>query len=418
MQTLVTHDKPHRGRAPLRRGRLLAPAAALFAGALLTSCTSDAPPDSPAAASRSAGSDEGGDKPSKFFEQDEYERQLKLGEQTPQGPDGKPWEQMLEPEMTDTARYEKKGSGGTHLCFSNAGVFNPWRQVGLKNMKAEVKLHEEISDFTVLDAQGKDDKQISDIQELAGNKDCDALIVSPNTTATLTPAVKEACGKLPVIVFDRGVETDCAVTFVNPIGGYGYGAVAADFLVDKVKPKGKILALRISPGVDVLETRWSAAKLAFDKSELEVVDAKFTDGDPAKTKSIVADAISRHGSVDGVWMDSGATAVAAVEAFEDAGVDVPPITGEDQQDFLQAWKDKKLTAIAPTYPTFQWRTPVIAALRILDGKEVPKEWKLPQPTITRANLDEYLQEGMPPLHYAMCGCQKMPGFPGDWGGKK
>ncbi|RFC76970.1 substrate-binding domain-containing protein [Streptomyces sp. AcE210] len=402
----------------MTRRRPLAVAAALAAAALLTSCSSDMPADSAAGTASESAAKGGADKPSKFFQQAEYERQLALGKATPEGPADKPWEQMLEPEMTDTAQYEKKGSGGTHLCFSNAGVFNPWRQVGLKDMKAEVKLHKEITDFTVLDAQGKDDKQISDIQELAGNKSCDALIVSPNTTATLTPAVKEACGKLPVIVFDRGVETDCAVTFINPIGGYGYGAVAADFLVDKVKPKGKILALRISPGVDVLETRWSAAKLAFDKSRLDVVDVKFTDGDPAKTKSIVADAISRHGSVDGVWMDSGATSVAAVEAFEDAGVDVPPITGEDQQDFLQAWKEKKLTAIAPTYPTFQWRTPVIAALRVLGGKQVPKEWKLPQPTVTQDNLDEYLQEGMPPLHYAMCGCQDLPGYPKDWGGKK
>ncbi|MFB6679629.1 substrate-binding domain-containing protein [Streptomyces sp. NPDC056390] len=402
----------------MTRRRPLAVAAALAAAALLTSCSSDMPAGSAAGAASESAAKGGADKPSKFFQQAEYERQLTLAKATPEGPADRPWEQMLEPEMTDTAQYKKKGSGGTHLCFSNAGVFNPWRQVGLKDMKAEVKLHKEITDFTVLDAQGKDDKQISDIQELAGNKSCDALIVSPNTTATLTPAVKEACGKLPVIVFDRGVETDCAVTFINPIGGYGYGAVAADFLVDKVKPKGKILALRISPGVDVLETRWSAAKLAFDRSRLDVVDVKFTDGDPAKTKSIVADAISRHGSVDGVWMDSGATSVAAVEAFEDAGVDVPPITGEDQQDFLQAWKDKKLTAIAPTYPTFQWRTPVIAALRVLGGEQVPKEWKLPQPTVTQDNLDEYLQEGMPPLHYAMCGCQDLPGYPKDWGGKK
>ncbi|MFC7303798.1 substrate-binding domain-containing protein [Streptomyces monticola] len=399
-----------------RHRPLLPGAAVLLAAALLTSCTSDAPPDGPAGASPSA-SGAGDGKQSKFFQQAEYERQLELAKATPQGPDGKPWEQMIEPKMADTAAYKKKGSGGIHLCFSNAGVFNPWRQVGLKNMKAEVKLHDEIEEFTVLDAQGKDDKQISDIQELTG-RGCDALIVSPNTTATLTPAVKEACGKLPVIVFDRGVETDCAVTFINPIGGYGYGAVAADFLVDKVEPKGKILALRISPGVDVLENRWSAAKVAFDKSELDVVDVKFTEGDTAKTKSVVADALSRHGSIDGVWMDSGATAVAAVEAFEDAGVDVPPITGEDQQDFLQAWKDKKLTAVAPTYPTFQWRTPVIAALRVLAGKQVPEEWKLPQPTVTQDNLDDYLKDGMPPLHYAMCGCEKLPGFPKDWGGRK
>ncbi|WP_406378737.1 substrate-binding domain-containing protein [Streptomyces sp. NBC_01618] len=392
--------------------------AALLGAALLAGCTSDAPPDAPAAAAGGSSGDPGTGKQSKFFDRAEYDRQLALAGETPQGPAGKPWEQMLRPQLIDTTQYRKKnGADGIHLCFSNAGVFNPWRQVGLKNLRAEAGLHKEITDFTVLDAQGKDDKQISDIQELTG-QGCDALIVSPNTTATLTPAVEQACKKVPVIVFDRGVETDCAVTFINPIGGYGYGAAGADFLVEKVKPQGKILALRISPGVDVLETRWSAAKVAFDKSGLDVVDVKFTDGDPARTKAIVTDAITRNGDIDGVWMDSGATAVAAVEAFEDAGKDVPPITGEDQQDFLQAWKEKKLTAIAPSYPTFQWRTPVIAALKILKGEQVPKEWKLPQPTVTQDTLDQYLEPGMPPLHYAMCGCENLPGFPEKWGGKK
>lgn len=400
--------------------RLAASAAVLLAAVLLASCSSDAPEDDLADDPTASQQTQDGGKRSDFFDQADYERQLRLAEATPKGPVGKPWEQMLEPDaagMVDTARYAKKGSGGLHLCFSNAGVFNPWRQTGLKNMKAEVALHDEITDFTVLDAQGKDDKQISDIQELTG-QDCDALIVSPNTTATLTPAVEEACGKIPVIVFDRGVETDCAVTFISPVGGYAYGAAAADFLVDEVDKGGKIVALRISPGVDVLETRWSAAEIAFEKAGLDVVEVKFTEGDPSKTKSIVSDAIARHGSVDGVWMDSGATAVAAVEAFEDAGEEVPPITGEDQQDFLEAWQDKDLTAVAPTYPTFQWRTPVIAALKILKGEEVPKEWTLPQPVVTQDNLDEYFKEGMPPLHYGACGCEELPGYPGDWGGEE
>ncbi|MBC6462686.1 substrate-binding domain-containing protein, partial [Actinomadura sp. HBU206391] len=317
-------------------------AAAMAAGALavasaLASCSSDAPAGG-ATPGTSTSAAQTGDAQSKFFEQAEYDKQLALRNKTPQGPPDRPWEQMFDPQMVQTGKYKK--SGGIHLCFSNAGVFNPWRQVGLKNMRAEVSQHKEITDFTVLDGQGKDDKQISDIQELTG-KGCDALIVSPNTTATLTPAVTAACGKVPVIVFDRGVNTDCPVTFIHPIGGYAYGATAAEFLVQKVKPGGKVLALRISPGVDVLENRWSAAKLALDKAGMKVVDVKFTDGDPAKTKTIVADAIQRNGGIDGVWMDSGATSVAAVEAFEDAGRDVPPITGEDQQDFLKMWKDKK-----------------------------------------------------------------------------
>ncbi len=268
--------------------------------------------------------------------------------------------------------------------------------------------------FRAIDAEAKDDKQISDIESLVSGGKCDALIVSPNTTATLTPAVEAACKELPVIVFDRGVETDCPVTFIHPIGGYAFGADAAEFLKEKVKPGGKVLALRILPGVDVLETRWSGAKEIFDASELNVVGVEFTDGDAAKTKSIVSDYIQREGQIDGVWMDAGATAVAAVEAFEDAGAEVPPITGEDQQDFLVKWKEDGLTAVAPTYSNYQWRTAVIAADRILSGQEVPKEWVLPQPKVTQENLDQYIKEGMPPLHYALCGCEEMPGFPEVW----
>lgn len=387
--------------------------AATLAGLIVVAagCTSDVPSAGPSGGpSKGAGTGE----QSKFFVQADYDREIALRTATAQGPADKPWEQSLDATMADTAKYKK--AGPYHLCFSNAGVGNPWRQVGIKNMQAEVALHPEIKTFTVADAESKDDKQISDITDLLG-KGCDALIVSPNTTATLTPAVEQACAKVPVIVFDRGVNTKCAVTFINPIGGYAFGATGAEFLIEKVKPGGRILALRILPGVDVLETRWSAAKVAFDKSNLDVAGVEFTDGDPAKTKTIVTNYIQRFGNIDGVWMDAGATAVAAAEAFEDAGKNIPPIVGEDQQDFLKLWQDKKLTAIAPTYPTFQWRTPVIAALRILGGQPVPSPWKLPQPTINEANLGQYVQPNMPPLHYAMCGCTTLPGYPQTWGGK-
>ena len=351
---------------------------------------------------------------SEFFVQEDYDRQLEQREIEPEGPADKPWEQAIEPEMVDTGEFKSNKSGNYNICFSNAAVDNPWRQVGWKTMQEEVKLHDEIGNFRAVDAEASDDKQISDIESLAG-RNCDALIVSPNTTQTLTPAVEEACETgVPVIVFDRGVNTDCPVTFIHPIGGYAYGADAAEFLVENVDAGGKILALRILPGVDVLETRWSAAKVIFDESDLNVVGVEFTDGDAAKTKSIVADYIQREGQIDGVWMDAGATSVAASEAFEDAGVDVPPVTGEDQQDFLVKWQEEGWNTVAPTYPTYQWRTPIIAALKILKGEEVPKEWVLPQPKITNDNLADYVQPDMPPLHYALCGCEDMPGFPGPW----
>jgi ribose transport system substrate-binding protein len=353
---------------------------------------------------------------SEFFVQADYDKQLAQRDIEPEGPADKPWEQMLEPEMRDTTEFKAKKPSGWNLCFSNAAVDNPWRQVGWKTMQAEVKLHKEIANFKAVDAEAKDDKQISDIEELAGGN-CDALIVSPNTTATLTPAVEAACKKVPVIVFDRGVNTDCPVTFVHPIGGYAFGVDGAEFLKENVDAGGKILALRILPGVDVLETRWSGAKVQFDDSDLNVVGVEFTDGDAAKTKSIVSDYLQREGQIDGVWMDAGATAVAAMEAFEDNGQEIPPFVGEDQNDFLTKWSEDGLTAIAPTYSNYQWRTAVIAATKILKGEEVPKEWVLPQPAITQDTLADYVDPNMPPLHYALCGCEDMPGYPETWGGK-
>jgi ribose transport system substrate-binding protein len=392
---------------------------ALFAGACGSDDSEEPTAQDPAAtATEDGGSEPQGDTGpvSEFFVQEDYDTQLAQRDIEPEGDPATPWLQMIEPEMVDTTEYKAKKPSGWNLCFSNAAVDNPWRQVGWNTMQHEVELHDEIANFKAVDAEASDDKQISDIEELA-NGNCDALIVSPNTTATLTPAVEAACEKVPVIVFDRGVDTDCPVTFVHPIGGYAFGVDGAEFLKENVDSGGKILALRILPGVDVLETRWSGAKVQFDDSDLNVVGVEFTDGDAAKTKSIVSDYLQREGQIDGVWMDAGATAVAAMEAFEDNGVDIPPFVGEDQNDFLTKWQEDGLNAIAPTYSNYQWRTAVLAATMILKGEEVPKEWVLPQPAITQDTLADYVDPNMPPLHYALCGCEDMPGYPEDWGGK-
>lgn len=352
-----------------------------------------------------------------FDDPAEFAKQQELLAAEPMGPEGEPWLQHFGEETVDTSQYAQDEPGT--ICFSNAGVNNPWRVVGWTTMQAEVDAQgDAIADFIVTDAEGSDDKQIADIDDLLAGGQCDVMIVSPNTTAALTPAVEKACAEMPVIVFDRGVNTDCPVTFIKPVGGYGFGIQSAEFIAENAPEGGKVLMLRILPGVDVLETRHSAARRILEEAGMEIVGSEFTDGDRAKTKSIVEDYIQREGQLDAVWMDAGATSVAAIEAFEDMGMEVPIVTGEDQQDFLQKWQELGMTTIAPTYPSYQWRTPIIAAVRILDGEAIPgPEWNLPQPAITNENLAEYVNPDMPPLHYAMCGCEGMEGYPERWGGE-
>lgn len=393
-------------------------AAACAAAALtLTACTVD-DPDADGEDTAAEGEDTDLSPDDEWFDEEEYEEQLAQRDIEPVGPEDEPWLQAIEPEMIDTSEFATD-EGDATVCFSNASVSNPWRVTGFLTMEQQVEAlmdEGEIGDFRVSDANDDDDVQISDIQAFVDSGDCDAIIISPSTTATLTPAVEEACDSgVPVVVFDRGVNSDCAVTFIHPIGGYAYGADAAEFLVDNLEPGSTVLALRILPGVDVLEHRWAAAQQVFGDSELEILGFEFTEGDGAQIKDHVTQYLQR-GDVDGIWMDAGDGAVQAIEAYEDAGIDYPVISGEDEMSFLRKWDEEDLTALAPVYTNFQWRTPVIAAVDILNGEEVPEEWILPQDPVTEETLQEYLErnEDMPSLHYAQFGGEDLPGFPEVW----
>jgi len=386
--------------------------AALVGGAAvliaLTGCTTD-PSVTPGG---------GGEDPDavEWFDQALFDTQAAQLEATPEGPDGQPWLQYIDAEMVDTSSYAS--TGAKKVCFSNASIGNPWRQTGWITMNEQLKVLQEqgaISEMETRDAQDSDDTQIADIDYFISDGNCDAFIISPNSTAALTPAVERACetGK-PVVVFDRGVQTDCQTTFIHPVGGFGWGIESANFLVDNLEEGDKVVALRILPGVDVLEQRWAAAEKIFADNGIEAVNY-FTGADPAEIKKIISDELAK-GDVQGVWMDAGDGAVAAIEAFEDAGVDYPVMTGEDELSFLRKWDETGLTGLGTVYSNFQWRTPLLAVQKIFAGEEIPKEWVLPQKSITKDELADALEanEGMPDGHYARFGGEDLPGYPTVW----
>jgi ribose transport system substrate-binding protein len=384
---------------------------ALFGLIALAGCTTD-PSVAPA---ESENPDETAET-TEWFDQELFDKQNEERGVDPQGPADEPYLQHINAEMVDTSEFASEGA--KKACFANASISNPWRQTGWITMNEQLKALQEagaISEMETRDAQDSDDTQIADIDYFISEGNCDVFLISPNSTAAMTPAVERACetGK-PVVVFDRGVNTDCPVTFIHPIGGFAWGIDTAEFLIDNLEEGDKVVALRILPGVDVLEHRWAGAEKLFDEAGIEAVDY-FTGADPAEIKSIISDELAK-GDVAGIWMDAGDGAVAAIEAFEDAGADYPVMTGEDEMSFLRKWKDTGLTGLAPVYSNFQWRTPLLAAQMIFAGTEVPKEWVLPQKPITEPELDDYLKanEGMPDGHYAKFGGENLPGYPTVW----
>jgi ribose transport system substrate-binding protein len=401
----------------------MAVASALLLGVFATSCSTEDPTDSTSGTDESSetsespeASEESPEGEQEWFDQAVYDEQYEQRSATFEGDPEKPYLQYIDGEMTDTADF--KANGAQKACFANASISNPWRQTGWITMNQQLKDLQDkgvISEMETRDAGDDDNTQIADIDYFISEGNCDAFIISPNSTAAMTDAVERACetGK-PVVVFDRGVQTDCATTFIHPIGGFAWGIDTAEFLIDNLEEGDKVVALRILPGVDVLEQRWAAAEKLFEENGIEAVDY-FTGADPTEIKKIITDELGK-GEVQGVWMDAGDGAAAAIEAFEDFGADYPVMTGEDEMTFLRKWEETGLTGLAPVYSNFQWRTPLLALEKIFAGEEVPKEWVLPQTPITEDERADYLEanDGMPDGHYAKFGGEDLVGYPEVW----
>ena len=84
-----------------------------------------------------------------FDDPKEFAKQKDMLGATANGPEGEPWVQHYGDQMADTAKYKKDGPHT--VCFSNAGVNNPWRVVGWTVMQAQVDmLGDKIEEFQSL----------------------------------------------------------------------------------------------------------------------------------------------------------------------------------------------------------------------------------------------------------------------------
>ena len=213
----------------MRRSMKIATAGvALFGLIALAGCTTD-----PSVAPAESDSPDESAETTEWFDQELFDKQNEERGVEPQGPADQPYLQHINAEMVDTTEFASEGA--KKACFANASISNPWRQTGWITMNEQLKALQAdgaISEMETRDAQDSDDTQIADIDYFISEGNCDVFLISPNSTAAMTPAVERACetGK-PVIVFDRGVNTDCYVSFIHPIGGFAWGIDTAEFLI-------------------------------------------------------------------------------------------------------------------------------------------------------------------------------------------
>lgn len=99
--------------------------------------------------------------------------------------------------------------------YSQSNNAEPYRAQLNIQLQYFIKKYPKLKLLPITDAQQDSGRQVSQVQNFITNN-VDVLIVSPNESAPLTPPVEKACKKkIPVIVLDRTVNTDCYSSFIG-----------------------------------------------------------------------------------------------------------------------------------------------------------------------------------------------------------
>jgi len=299
---------------------------------------------------------------------------------------------------TDTTAFAKDGP--YTIGFSDWGLVNSHRVQTRGSM--EILARELGVNLQITDAGGDTTKQIADVDDLL-TRGIDALVIAPAVADALGPAIDRAADAgIPVIVFQSSPGTDRYTSFVRADDAQ-FGEAGMTQLALDMGGAGNLIALRGVAGNPVETARYEGFRSVADTyPDIKIVGEDYGDWNEDKGKSIAQNLLAANPQIDGVWSSGAAMTKGAIAAFQEAGRDLPPMSGEHLNGFLKLWQELGLKSVAPVYPSWMGPEALKLAVLALQGDCVYKDYLVLPPAITNADLatavkpdasDDYWVEG-------------------------
>ncbi len=296
--------------------------------------------------------------------------------------------QVPSPKVSPTPQPAQKPGEGKLLVYSAPDLNNTyWLRVSEGVKAAAEKAGYRLQ---LLDAQGKADKQLSDIQN-ALQKHPFALLVSPYESDPIVPAVKAANeANVPVIVVDIGVSGgDYAALIISD--NYAGGKLAGEWMAEQLGKGAEVAHIQCQLGAENAQLRGKGFEAAAKEKGLKVVATQPADSDRAKALTVMQNMLQAHPEIKGVFCQNDEMALGAVRACQTAHRDDILICGFDgNKEALEAIKRGEMGATIAQQPEEMGRQAVELAAQAaqLHNKEI----KVPVVLVDKTNLDQFLKE--------------------------
>lgn len=282
--------------------------------------------------------------------------------------------------------------------FANSFAGNAYRTQMILELQEYAANHSDlVKDVIITDANGSVDKQISDINDLL-TRDIDILLINAASESALNSAADRAWQQgILVVSFDNAISSEHGI-IVNT-SQEEFGRVGGEWLAEKLGDGAEIVTLDGQAGSPVSDQRLNGAADVLNAAGIKILAGAATDWDQAMGQQAAADLLAAHPDIDGIYSQGGGPSLGAINAMEQRGDDIVPITGEGYNGFLKKWKELKdsdgFESIAPSNPPYLSAEALRIAIETLQGKDPGQNVVLELPVITQDSLEDYVRMDLP-----------------------
>jgi ribose transport system substrate-binding protein len=235
-------------------------------------------------------------------------------------------------------------------------------------------------------------KQTSDIEDMM-TQNVNALVILATESAPITPVAKKAKERgIFLVSVDRGFTEPVADVFIEG-DNKAFGTKSAQYVVDRLQGKGKIVILRGIPST-VDTDRYDAAMAVFNANKgIEVLAAQPGMWNQQKALEVMQSYLASYPKIDAVWASDDDMALGAEKAIKESGRinQMWMLGGAGMKDIVKRVMDKDPIYPADiTYPPAMIAAGIdLAVAQLKDASIAAAAGKTPEHLgITKEQLDD------------------------------
>ena len=246
-------------------------------------------------------------------------------------------------------------------------------------------------------ATDKDPRAQLDLFEAMIPRQYDAIIVTPLDGMNLVPGVLKANEKkVPVVCSGPAVSAEGLAQAGAKMDGWisaaflEQGRFCAEDMAKKLPAGSSVAVIEGKPGAMQSRLRREGAIAAFEAAGMKVVAVQAGNWDRNEAYNIATNMVKAHPELKGLYCANDVMALAAVDAFEVAGIKGVMVYGTD---FIPQAKEAIAAGRLMGSTTFSqaaWtRGALIYTLKLSKGLSVPERLGIPITLVTAENINSF-----------------------------